>query len=306
MPVGPGDREVARACDVIDSVVGYEPAIDAIVVVDDAPSERSLAAELGARSDRLVVIPNAREGRGDGLWGGLAAGLLHAYGWLHREVQPDVVLKLDTDALVIAPYAARVAALFGDPDVGMVGTCRRHCDGRPRALDRWDFRVRRRRFLVRPWRKDGVKESRLELRHTLTGPQAVVRSRIAKARRTGYRYGVHCLGGAYAMAGRVLERMAEDDAFGEWPAWVDLDIGEDVCTSIYVSSVGYELRDANQRGDVFGVEYDELPLPPDELLDAGYAIVHTVKDQPAIDEASIRAFFAERRAAERARDATAD
>lgn len=295
MPVGPGDREVARADDVIESVVHWEPSIARIVLVDDAPHDRDLSTMLGRPGRPVTVINNPRDGAGDGLWGGLAAGMLHAYGWVQRELHPDLVVKLDTDALVIAPFAQRVADALAPQRVGMIGTCRRHCDGRARALDKWDFRVRRRRFPVRPWRRGGVETGRLELRHTLRGSPAVIRRRIVKARRSGYEYGVHCLGGAYAIGGRVLDRLATEQAFDEWRAWVDLDIGEDVCTSIYVQSAGFALADANQRGQVFGIEYDTLPLPLAGLVEAGYAIVHTVKDQDGLSETSIREFFQARR-----------
>jgi hypothetical protein len=226
--------------------------------------------------------------------------MLHGFGWLHREVRPDLVLKLDTDALVIAPFAGRVAAVLDDPAVGMAGTFSHHCDGRPRPMDRWDFRVRRRRIPVRPFREGDIAEGRLRFRHTLWGPPAVLRRRIAAARRNGYGYGEHCLGGAYAVPGRFLEGMDARGWFDDWPAWVPLDIGEDVCIGVYVRAVGLGCVDANRPGDPFGVEYRDLPLPPQELLDAGYAVVHSIKDQDGLTEDGIRSFFAARRAAPRA------
>jgi len=263
--------------------------------VDDAPQERDLARELGRQRPQVAVTPNPRDGHGHGLWGGLAAGMLHGYGWLHREVHPDLVLKLDTDALVIAPFAAAIAHVLARPDVGMAGTFSRHCDGRPRPLDRWDFRVRRRRFPVRPFREGDDAAGRLRLRHALWGDPAILRRRIAAARRRGYGYGEHCLGGAYAVPGRFLERMGEHGWFDDWPAWVPLDIGEDVCIGVYVRAVGLACTDANQAGEPFGVEYRDLPLPPQELLDVGYAVVHSIKDQDGLAESEIRQFFAQRR-----------
>ena len=295
MAVGPGDREVARAGDVLDSVLHHEPTVDSILLVDDAPRERDLAAALGPGRPAVAVTANPRDGAGHGLWGGLAAGMLHGYGWLHREVQPDLVLKVDTDALVIAPFAERIATVLADPDVGMAGTFSRHCDGRPRPLDRWDFRVRRRRFPVRPFREGDSAEGRLRLRHTLWGDPATLRRRIATARRNGYGYGEHCLGGAYAVPGRFLERMGDRGWFDDWPAWVPLDIGEDVCIGVYVRAVGLSCVDANRPGEPFGVEYRDLPLPPEELVGAGYAVVHSIKDQDGRTEAEIRQHFAAQR-----------
>src|SRR5688500_9072730 len=121
MAVGPGDGEVARADDVIASILHHEPGLGSILLVDDAPAERDLHAALAHHGAVLSVTANPRDGQGHGLWGGLAAGMLHGYGWLQREVQPDLVLKLDTDALVIAPFVERVAAIFDDQTVGMAG-----------------------------------------------------------------------------------------------------------------------------------------------------------------------------------------
>jgi hypothetical protein len=222
--------------------------------------------------------------------------MLHGYGWLQREARPDLVVKLDTDALVIAPFVDRVAAVLEDPAVGMAGTFSRHCDGSPRDPDRWPFRVRRRRFPVRPFREGGDASGRLQIRHTLWGDPAILRRRIARARRCGYGYGDHCLGGAYAVPGRFLDRMADRGWFDDWPAWVPLDIGEDVCIGVYVGAVGLRCLDANQRGEPFGVEYRDLPLPPPELVDAGYAVVHSIKDQDGWTEPEIRAYFQQRRA----------
>ncbi len=296
MAVGPGDREVHRADDVIESVLHHEPAVEVILLVDDAPGERDLAQALGGDRPAVAVTTNPRAGEGHGLWGGLAAGMLHGYGWLQREARPDLVLKLDTDALVIAPFADRMAAVLADPALGMVGTFDQHCDGRPRSRDRWHYGVRRRRLPVRPFREDNDPTGRLRLRHTLWGDPAVLRRRIAAARRQGYGYGEHCLGGAYAVPGRFLDRMAERGWYDDWRAWMPLDIGEDVCIGVYVRAVGLACANANRAGEPFGVEYQDLPLPPQQLLDAGYAVVHSIKDQDGLTEADIRAFFAQRRA----------
>jgi hypothetical protein len=296
MAVGPGDREVARADDVIASILHHEPGIGAVLLVDDDPQARDLRAALAHDRPAVAVTPNPRDGRGEGLWGGLAAGMLHGYGWLQREVQPDVVLKLDTDALVIAPFLERVAEIFDDESIGMAGTFDRHCDGTARDLDRWDFRVRRRRFRVRPFREGNQADGRLQLQHTLWGDRAVLRRRITAAHHHGYGYGEHCLGGAYAVPGRFLARMAERGWYDDWPAWVPHDIGEDVCIGVYVRAVGLGCVNANRPGQPFGVEYRDLPLAPPELLEAGYAVVHSIKDQDSLTEAEIRRFFAEHRA----------
>ena len=42
MPIGPGDKEVERARDVVESLIAYEPENFILVLVDDVPSGRPL------------------------------------------------------------------------------------------------------------------------------------------------------------------------------------------------------------------------------------------------------------------------
>jgi hypothetical protein len=133
------------------------------------------------------------------------------------------------------------------------------------------------------------------MQHTLWGDLAVLRRRITTARRHGYGYGEHCLGGAYAVPRRFLDGVAAKGWYDDWPAWVPLDIGEDVCIGVYVGAVGLSCANANRPGEPFGVEYRDIPLPPAELVDAGYAVIHSIKDQDGLTEAEIRRFFADRR-----------
>jgi cellulose synthase/poly-beta-1,6-N-acetylglucosamine synthase-like glycosyltransferase len=221
--------------------------------------------------------------------------MLEGYGWLHREVAPDLVVKLDTDALVVAPFVDRVAAALDTDRAGMAGTYRQHCDGSERSVEPWDHRVGRRRFHIRPFREEGFGIGPVRVRQAIWGEGAVVRRRIAEARRNGYRYGDHCLGGGYAVSRHFLERMAERGWFADWHAWIPYDIGEDVCIGIYVHAVDLDCVGANQPGQPFGVEYHTLPCSPAEIVDAGYAVIHSIKD-PAFGEPEVRAFFAARRA----------
>jgi hypothetical protein len=223
--------------------------------------------------------------------------MLGGYEWLHANSSADLTLKLDTDSLVVAPFVDRVAAVLADESLGMVGTFGRHCDGSERSFDLWPFRVRRRRFLVRPFRDGPNGDGPLRVRQAIWGERAVLRRRIIEARRNGYSYGDHCIGGGYAVPRRFLQRMAERGYFADWPAWVGFDIGEDVCIAIYVRAVGLALADANRPGQPFGVEYHTLPGSPQEIVDADYAVIHSIKD-PAYGEDAVREFFSARRAAE--------
>ena len=44
------------------------------------------------------------------------------------------------------------------------------------------------------------------------------------------------------------------------------------------------------------MEYRDLPVPPPALLEAQYAVVHSIKDQDGWTETEIRAYFERQRA----------
>ncbi len=59
-------------------------------------------------------------------------------------------------------------------------------------------------------------------------------------------------------------------------------------------ALGFDLR--RRATPSSGSSTSGSPDPPQELVDRGFGVVHSVKNDPAMDEASLRAWFAERRA----------
>jgi hypothetical protein len=77
--------------------------------------------------------------------------------------------------------------------------------------------------------------------------------------------------------------------------WLDLRLGEDQMMGILCCLADLQAVDFSACGDVFGVQFSGLAFPPDELLRLGYAIIHSVKNDPTHSEAHIRSFFRSRR-----------
>jgi hypothetical protein len=67
---------------------------------------------------------------------------------------------------------------------------------------------------------------------------------------------------------------------------------------VQARALGLELRDLHA---VFGLRHVGLPDTPQRLADRGFALIHSVRNDPAHDESEVRAFFAARRAATGAR-----
>lgn len=267
IPVAAGDEEGAMARDAIASVRAFEPAaLRAILVVDDGPPRAFAGAD--------AVIENPRHGRGVGAMGPTCAATLAALRWVAGHAPGAAVLRLDADALAIAPFAQRArAALAAHPEAGVHGRCDTTIDGTARDVSRWAPLVRKHAQPVTVWRRDRPHVVRAP------GPARAVRAALA----AGHPPGRHAIAGACLIAPALAARAAADQAPRDW---VDTRIGDDVMLGVLAAAQGLTLRD----DDLFGAAHRGLPAPPQELLDRGFALVHSLKGDPAA-----RAFFAERR-----------
>jgi hypothetical protein len=269
IPVGPSAIEAERARDAIASARAHEPAVEAVVVVDDGgPGDRSF--------DGCVVLPNPRRGRGYGTLGGTCAATFTALAWARDHAPGAWVLRLDTDALVIGPFAAAVDAAFADdPHAGVLGSCHRTCNGEARDVSAWASEARRHARVVWTWR-------RLQL-----GPSRA-RALVQRALAAGYQPGTHCIAAGCAIAPGLIGAMDLDPE-----PWIRSRLGDDVLLGLAAAAHGFALRDLHA---VFGLHHVGLPDAPQRLVDRGFAVVHSVKNDPAHAEADVRAFFAARRA----------
>ncbi len=265
-------------------------------MVDDSTSprhfDRAIAPTRPTSNTRIVSLHHTRPAevryrRGKGICSPVLMGL----GWIEANTRSPFVLKLDTDSLVIGRFVDRLAARFaGDASLGVVGAYRHTPTGAERDvsdhaknLDRFD----RERFdLRRPissWR-----DARRE-------PGATVRRLLDRAKVHGYRMAEHCLGGGYAVSRGLLDRMRRSGDFANTSRWLDIDLPEDVTVGLHCRACGLTMDDEVSEGRVFGVAYRGLPFAPDELLRRGHAVIHAVKNDPAISESDVRAFYRARR-----------
>src|SRR5439155_9046140 len=115
----------------------------------------------------------------------------------------EFAVKLDTDALVIAPFAEAVRRALGDH--GVIGSYDVMSNGRVRTWYWWPPLLERAARPVQVYRPPrGSLRPRVTLRRRRDRRIARTVLHLAKAR--GYTPGSHCLGGAYAVSGALLER----------------------------------------------------------------------------------------------------
>jgi hypothetical protein len=310
IPLGQARDDVVRATDLLAALQTYEPAAR-VVLIDDAARARATGARARVRAARaparppaarnldrlavshpdLTVLPNPRYGRGAPTLGGLCVATVTALAWAREHAPGALCLRINTDALVIAPFARAIeAALGGGADVGVVGSCDRTCDGEHRTRDGSAGAVAQHArplwFDRRPPRRGRI------VQQALVGRNAAVRRELRAALAAGYDPGRRCLGNSYAVSAELIAAMAGAGMLEDPLRWRDTLIGDDVMVAVRAAALGFELRDLN---DVFGIYHVEVPDSPQRLAERGFAIVQVARKGARFDEAAIRSYFRARR-----------
>jgi hypothetical protein len=284
--------------DLLDSVFHYEPATRWVAVIDSADDDRKLDQHFKVPSvTTLKSIRNPKPGRSPGQWGGLCVGVLAAYSWIVRKTDARFVAKFDSDALAINHFATPIFQAMRDyPHAAMFGSYLRDCNGYLRDYRGMGGLMKRLHRLV----LNEFQPMRFGRRFpmALWGRPAGMRRHIAAARRNGYHYGEHVQGGAYAITREMLDRMERYGYLDERMIWADTEMSEDVMLGMYAFAVGLNMAGLAATGEVFGVKHVGLPDEPAQLLERGYSIIHSIKNDQRMSEADIREFYRQKRAGE--------
>jgi hypothetical protein len=301
VPVGPTDVDLRRARLVVESLLYWEPDVAWCVIVDDAPQPRALADSIQWPSTcRPVTMLNPRRGQGH-LWiGAVSAGVLEAMSWIQEHTDADLVLKVETDALVIGAFATNIRAFLAEaPDAGIVGAL--GWSGNPEARAIQDLNEEP--WLLKAYRKlppatDGDDE---------TQPMVVpdigrvsnqkrrlfdsVRPHIEAAIHRGYASNHYIQGGVHVVTRRWLDAMAIAGYFATSGVWAQMIFPEEPILAMYTRALDLQLYDCSGVGQPFGVQYIGLPYSPEELVSRGHALIHSIKNDKRHSEAEIMAFF---------------
>ena len=290
--VGPKDDEVRRLGHLLASLAVHESVLREIVLVDDAPVPRPLAdvcpALPGVKITTLghELAGRSRRGGDSSIQGAVCVGLLQALSHVAQSAPGGAVIKLDTDALVIAPFADRLGELLArEPDLGTAGVVEWNCDGSRRV---WEPFPNIMRHLARPFI---LKHPLLSRRVALWGDWGRIRRLLRTARRQGYAWGEHAQGGCYLVSGKLLERMAGRGYFDQRRIWLHSGLSEDVMIGLYARACGLKNIHFGRAGEVFGSAHQGLPLAPEELVKGGYALIHSIKNDPRASEEELYRFF---------------
>jgi hypothetical protein len=276
VPAGPRDD----ALDTLASVVRYTSPSRIIIVIDDRSGLASKGGQIRSLSNDIVVIP-AVAGVPGGAFGGLWVKLAAGYRWLLERYRPGIVLRLDTDALLIGPGLETAAeqAFAARPEVGLLGAYRIGPDGGSRDNSWAAQQIRAEaglRGLLHPKRR------------------AAIRSHLRLARENGYQDGEHVLGAACIHSFGALSRIYENGWFSE--PWIKTShIGDDHYFSLLTVAAGYQIADFGGPSDPLALRWQGLPAHPADLLAAGKLATHSVRFWQDLGERQIRDIFARAR-----------
>jgi hypothetical protein len=269
IPAGPRDD----AADTLRSVLCYTEA-ERILVIDDTGGRG-----IGIADRRIEVLtpPGSPPGPLGGLWVKEAAALRYAA----RNIEFDIALRLDTDALILGPGIAEAAAarFAADPALGALGAYRIGPDGAARD---WGPAARMLRAHLGP--------------RGLRYPAVRRRLRKLLASSPGYVPGEHALGCAVLFRGDMIRAMHREGML-DYPELGHARLGEDHLFGLLTAAAGYRTGDFGGPLDPLAVRWVGLPASPASLLASGKLITHSVRSWEDMREAEIRGYFAARRPA---------
>jgi hypothetical protein len=212
--------------------------------------------------------------------------------WAYRQVHPAFVLKIDTDALIVAPFSSKIQEFFDHhSNVGVVGSYKRYPTGERVIDEGWIKQISQmKRLFWTYWRQ----EYSPAFRQALWGDGAYARRWVKRALCRGYESGEHCQGGAYAVSHSCLELMHREQVFENKGKWTDIRIPSDMMVGIVARGLDMEMADLNFPGQPFAVQYKGLPYSPPNIVERGYSIIHSIENDPDYTEDEIIKFFLNR------------
>jgi len=242
---GPG--ETARLRAMTEALLRHEPDCR-LLVVDDASGEHVRDLE---RDPRVGV---AGRWRPRGYPTGLLRLVLESLALALERYEFEILLKIDTDALLLRPgvFAEARACFDRDPGVGIAGSYLPEA-----AVERDDHRFA---WLVPIMEREAASDRRFG-------------EAWEAALANGYQPGEHVQGGVYVLARPALEALRGSGLL-RWRPRLEAVLYDDVVLSMFVRAVGF--RPASLEPTIRSTP-NSMPLALERLREVAPAAVHTVK-----------------------------
>jgi hypothetical protein len=271
MPVGPDNN----GADTIESIFCYASSPSVIILAIDDSKNPETHKFLETTDKRVVVLPSAGY---KGIRGALFCSIAETYKWACENYDFRVLLRIDTDALLIAGVSAQDAFVLFEscPEVGMLGSYKTDCNG-----DHRDFNVVK-RSMKKEYGIRGIKNP---------ARQRALRTWINHAKENYYEIGEHILGAAAFYNCRFVTAMYEGGYLDNVHVFKDSIISEDHLFSLLAFACGFKLGDYATGNLPMGLRWRGLPDSPENLIMRNKRIVHSVKFWQNMTEEDIRTYF---------------
>ncbi|WP_323813283.1 hypothetical protein [Cellvibrio sp. NN19] len=289
--LGPGQLEINRLTDLLDSILLHEQNSfneSNFLIINDGNTLLDQLDVYHSQFKTFHVINNPLYGKSKVLFDRHAAGMIYGFSYVYRYLDVDFVVKMDTDVFCINPFAQRVNEFFNISDhVGVAGTFLNWPMGvsRDAAFDDWKSRVEN--VHKKPLWKNSLLAVR-KFKFKAFSLHFIRKNVFRRALDNGYRYGVHIMGGAYAVSIDLIREWARLGYMDHFDLFERSYLGEDSIVTILAYAAGYKMGCFNQSGDVFGVWYKEPEMPAAILKENGYALIHSIKSSQLEDELILR------------------
>jgi hypothetical protein len=284
IPAGP-DTIADYLHDTIDSINYHLGQANCIVAVLDDSRRNSFSA-IANRCPNATVLAatDYGDGRKSNTRGSLFAKQAGALRELRRRYVFDILLRMDTDALMIgnAPDQDALRFQHAHPEVGMIGAFHRRGDG----TDKGAALAFKGRQLAR--------EMRLRRAIHKFGLVTTLRRLVRDAEANGYTRGDMCTGGAFFLSPAAVSAM-DDQGLLSLEVLGRSRLMDDLLMGLLCYAAGFTLADMPETDDVLAINWRGLPMPVEDLVSRNKKIVHSVKADDPIIEASIRDYFRKRR-----------
>lgn len=258
---GPG--EVDALLDTWASAIASSPGDLALLVTDDWTPDAHASAIQASVPDAVVVRTRVPSGGPPRLWPLTALALRTAL--THFDF--DLIVKLDTDALVVGPdLVATLERTFAQagaegaptpaPPIGIAGSFQVRPDGQPESDADYHRRVL------------AAEEPR--------DPQLAAWA--AAARTAGYPEGSNVQGGCLVLTRTYVEALSRSGALEYVPRLPSI-VSEDLTLTVLAYAHGFRAWSLGGPAGPYAFANKHLPLPVDELLDpeSRWLVTHSVR-----------------------------
>lgn len=273
----PGNRNTFDdIMDTVRSVIHYADA-DRQIIIQDNSAPLSTGMKIKEIYPEVEVT---RAPRNFGIYGGLYKSESYALQYAYDNYDFDVLLRMDSDALLINHGIAEAAIplIAQHPNAGLLGNYLKGGESIEWPREQLIRQINAAGFVRDPKRC------------------AMLRQLVYKAQKNGWEPGQHILGGAIIMTPKYVE-MVNKSGLLHRDELHRAKLQNDHIYGLLAAALGLELLDFNLPNGPMAITWRGLPASPQDLVERGAMVVHSTRFWGQMDEAQVRTFFRARREA---------